>query len=182
MVNIYEPRFTSLQENILRYLFVKCGSPVNALRLAKDLNVTPPAISKALPRLKEKDLILVSKDPLSKRLSIEINLENDFVFKLKKIDNLKLIYESGLLGFLEDKFPAKTIVLFGSFSKGEDTKNSDIDIAIIGAKERDLNLQSFEKIMNKEIRIQFYEDLSKVHKNLKENLFNGIVLSGGFRL
>ncbi len=34
----------------------------------------------------------------------------------------------------------------------------------------------------REIRINFYDNFKDVHKNLRENLFNGIVLSRGIRL
>mgnify|MGYP003987829595 FL=1 len=101
---------------------------------------------------------------------------------LKRVDNLKQIYESKLLECLEQEFAGSTIILFGSYSRGEDTENSDTDIAIIGRKEKKINLNKYEKLLDRRINLNFYESFSKIHKNLKENLFNGIVLSGGIEL
>jgi predicted nucleotidyltransferase len=182
VVNIYELKLTNLQQRILRLLFIKTGISLNALRIAKNLKVSQPAVSKALPLLLKENLIKVEKDKNSGRLSIEANRENYKIMQLKKIDNLKLIYESGLADFLEKGFAGATIILFGSYSRGEDTINSDIDIAVIGRKDKLINLEKFEVILERKININFYNSFKDIHKNLKENLFNGIVLYGGIEL
>ena len=74
---------------------------------------------------------------------------------LKRVQNLKSIYESGILEELENNFIGATIILFGSYSKGEDTIKSDIDIAVIGRKEKEINLSEFESCFKKEIVINF---------------------------
>ncbi len=178
MVNIYEPKFTLLQQGILRFLFNGVGKQFNARALARNLNVSPPAISKALPLLEKEEFVTVSKDKESKRMSIELNRDNQKVIQFKRVENLKLVYESGLNNELEEKFAGGTIILFGSFSMGEDLFNSDIDLAIIGRKEKKVDLSEYEKLFGKEIRINFYDTLSGVHKHLRENICRGIVLSG----
>ena len=40
----------------------------------------------------------------------------------------------------------------------------------------------FEKILERKINISFYSSFEGIHKHLKENLCNGIVLFGGIRL
>ena len=102
--------------------------------------------------------------------------------QIKRAENLKMIYESGLADFLEKELPGSTIILFGSYSRGEDTIRSDIDIAVIGRKEKHINLDDFEKKLERNISINFYASFKEIHKNLKENLFNGIVLFGGVEL
>ncbi|PIN80603.1 hypothetical protein COV16_00550, partial [Candidatus Woesearchaeota archaeon CG10_big_fil_rev_8_21_14_0_10_34_8] len=83
---------------------------------------------------------------------------------------------------LEEEFPGATIILFGSFSRGDDTSASDIDIAIIGRKEKEINLEKFEKLLERKININSYSALKDVHKDLRENICNGIVLVGGIQL
>ena len=182
MVNIYELRLTNLQQKILRLLFVKAGISLNALNIAKILGVSQPAVMKSLPYLEKENLIKIQQDKESKRWSIELNGENYKVMQLKRADNLKLIYESGLADFLEKEFAGATIILFGSYSRGDDTIKSDIDFAVIGRKDKLIDLEKFEKIFEREININFYESFKNIHKNLKENLFNGIILAGGIRL
>ncbi|HRZ85555.1 MAG TPA: nucleotidyltransferase domain-containing protein [Candidatus Paceibacterota bacterium] len=182
MVNIYELKLTNLQQKILRLLFIKAGSSLNALTIAKRLNVSQPAVSKALPELLNEDLIKLDKNKETGRLSIELNRENYKIGQLKKIDNLKLIYESGFADFIEKEFAGATVILFGSYSRGDDNINSDIDIAVIGRKDKKINIEKFEVILERKININFYDSFKEIHKNLKENIFNGIILVGGINL
>ena len=179
MVNISKLKLTLLQIEILRKLFIKMGSSINQRQLAIELNVSEPAIKKALPYLEELDFIKIKKDL---RLSIILNTQNNKVMQLKRIDNLKHLYESNFVDYLEKKFVGATIILFGSFSRGEDTINSDIDIAIIGRKEKELNIENYEKLFERKIKINYYKSFQEIHKHLKENLANGIILAGGFEL
>ena len=57
MVNITKLRLTQLQTEILRALFITNGSTINQRQLALRLNVTQPAIKKALPSLKKINFI-----------------------------------------------------------------------------------------------------------------------------
>jgi len=182
MVNIYKPEFSILQQEILRYLFVKAGESFNARGLAKSLERTQAGIAKALPKLERSDLVSIKKDVVSGRWSIEINRNNHKVIQLKRAENLKLIYESGFADMLEKEFAGGTIILFGSYSRGEDTINSDIDIAIVGRKEKNIELSAFEDIFNREINVNFYPSFKDIHKHLKENIFNGIVIAGSIEL
>jgi predicted nucleotidyltransferase len=135
---------------------------------------------KALPGLG--NFINISQDKENKRWSIELNRNNHRVMQLKRADNLKHIYASGLSDFLEKEFAGATIILFGSYSRGEDIINSDIDIAIIERKDKVIDLAAYEKILDRKINLNFYESLKKVHKHLKDNLCNGIIIAGGIEL
>ncbi len=180
MVNIYKLKLTILQQKILRLLFIKAGKSLNQRQISKILEVSQPAVMKSLPKLEKERLIMLNKD--SGRWAVELNRNNHKAMQLKKVDNLKLIYESELADFLEKEFAGATIIFFGSYSRGDDTVNSDIDIAVIGRKDKIIDLEKFEKILERKININFYDSFNCIHKNLKENLFNGIVLYGGVDL
>ena len=175
-------KLTNLQEDILRLFYIKCGLKFNQNQIAKLLNVSAPAIMKALPELIEQNFIKQSQETDSKRLIIELNRDNYKIMQFKRVDNLKQLYESGFVDFIEMQFTGSTIILFGSYSKGEDIFNSDIDIAIIYRKEKFINLQKFEIILERKININYYNSMKSIHKNLKENIINGIVLVGGIEL
>lgn len=182
MVNMYKPGLTNLQQAILRLLYVKAGSVLNQRQIAKCLDVSQAAVTKAIPWLEKNQFIKISKDKETKRWSVELNRSNHRMMQFKRADNLKLIYESGLADFLEREAAGASIVLFGSYSRGEDTINSDIDVAVIGRKEKDINTVKFEKMLERRININFYESWIKMHKNLRENICNGIILVGGAEL
>jgi predicted nucleotidyltransferase len=127
-------------------------------------------------------MIKIFQDKESKRWSIQINRDNHKVMQLKRANNLKQIYESGLADFLEKEFAGASIILFGSYSRGEDIINSDIDIAVIGRKDKEVDVESYEKLLERKININIYESFKSIQKHLKENLCNGIVLYGGVEL
>ena len=182
MVNICKLKLTSLQQEILRLLSIKAGKSLNQRQIAKYLSVSSPAVMKALPELEKENLIKLQQDKETKRWSVELNRSHHQVMQLKRADNLKLVYESGLADFLEKEFAGAAIILFGSYSRGEDLINSDIDIAVVGRKDKQIDLTKYEQELERRININFYDAFKNIHKHLKENLCNGIILIGGFEL
>ena len=179
---MYKVKFRRLQSEILRVLCIKAGQTLNQRTLARLLKVSPTAIGKAIVLLKKEKMIKVEKGNAINITAVTFNFDNQKALLWKKIENLKLIYESELSNELEERFPGTTIILFGSYARGDDTSTSDIDIAIIGGTEKDVSLEDFEKKLERKINLQFYQSLGEVEKNLKNNILNGIVLSGGIEL
>ena len=150
--------------------------------LAKESGVAKANIGAILNEFNESGLITIEK--LSKIWRIKANQANWFFVKGKIIYNLNFIYQSGIVEFLADYFNnPKSIILFGSFRKGEDISSSDIDIAIesdsikeyetIGLRE----LYEFEKVIGKKIQLHLF-NRENVDINLFNNIANGIVLLG----
>ncbi len=181
-MDIYKVKFTKLQQEILRFFFIKSGISFNERGVARHLKVSPTAVSNSLVRLEKEELLKVEKDRESKRLSISLNKGNPKGFALKRIENLKLIYESGLADFLSEQFPEATIILFGSYAFGEDAASSDIDIAIIGSKEKTIDALKYAKMLERDINFNFYRNFKSIQKNLLSNIVNGITLAGGVQL
>ena len=57
MVNLYKVKLTNLQQEILRLLFVKAGTSLNQRQISKLLDVSQPAVTKALPSLEKENFI-----------------------------------------------------------------------------------------------------------------------------
>ena len=78
---------------------------------------------------------------------------------------------------------AKSIILFGSCRKGDDTEKSDIDIAVEIVENTELeiskmgNLEQFGYRKNIPINLHIFSR-NKIDLNLFSNIANGIVLSG----
>ena len=132
---------------------------------------------KIAKKLEKEEIISVNRDK-ENAFSIELDLDNEAVISLKRVENLKMLYESGLAHFLRDKFPGCTAILFGSYSRGEDIHSSDIDIAIVGTKDKEINLKEYEKMLGKNIIVNFYVSFREINKHLRNNMLNGIILSG----
>ncbi len=177
-MDMYKLKFTKLQNEIFRLLCIKAGSSLNQREIARLLRVSPTAVSKSLPKLEHDGLLKVRRDKKMNLSSVELNREKPKTVALKRLENLKLVYESGLSDSIGDRFPGCTIILFGSYSLGEDTVKSDIDVAVIGSKKKHADLTRFEELLERKINVQFYKDMKDINKDLGSNILNGIALSG----
>ena len=179
----YKQNWTRLQKKVFRFLSMNVGKAVNQRNIAKSLKVSPTAVGKSLPFLEDLKLITINKEGNLNLKLIELNQDSEDSIYFKKLENLRLIYVSGLIFDLKNTFSGSTIILFGSYARGEDIFSSDIDIAIIGCKEKGFNFyKKYEKLLEREIVINFYDSFKEIHKNLKENLFNGVLISGSIEL
>ena len=179
---MYKLELTILQQKVLRFLFIHAGESFTARAISKSLGVSQPGLSKSLPGLKKIGFVNVLKDRESKRLTIKLNRDSQLAIGIKRADNLMQIYESGIVSFLEEYLPGATIILFGSYSRGDDTNVSDIDIAVIGRKEKEVDTTIYERVLQRKINLQFYSSMSSVQKELRENLCNGIIIAGSVEL
>jgi predicted nucleotidyltransferase len=185
-MDMYKQKWTRLQYGIFRFLCIKSGQTTNLRGIAKAVGASPTAVSKSLKGLADEGIAEVKKSKNMNLLIIRLNRDSPRAVHLKRVENLKMIYESGLADFLYNEFPGCAVVLFGSYSLGEDMSGpdvgSDIDIAVIGAKERGVDTAKFGRLLERDVKINFYESWGKIHKNLKDNILNGMLLSGGVEL
>lgn len=80
---------------------------------------------------------------------------------------------------LNEIFGKPNIILFGSTSKGEDVKESDIDLYVESEISSEILPEKFEKSLNKTLQLFVHRTISDVpNKHLQENIMNGIVLQG----
>lgn len=179
-MDIYQLKWTTLQAEMFSLLCLRAGEKLSQREIAKILKVSPTAVSNSIKKLIDGALVKVEK---TKTINfISFNRDEPKAFELKRVENLKNVYLSGLSDYLERELAGATIILFGSYSIGGDTNTSDIDIAVIGRKDKMLELKQYEKILNREININFYDSWKNIHKHLKNNILNGILLHGGVEL
>lgn len=182
MVNKRKLKLTLLQQEIIRLFYKKVELKMHPRTIALLLDVSPPAVSKSLPFLVEKKILLLQKEKNSPRFLISLNRNNPLIIGLKRAENLKSFYESGFVLALYDQFPSATIILFGSYACGEDTSTSDIDIAIIGATIKNVDFSYFEKEFERPIILNYYSSFQNIDKLLLNNILNGIILKGAVEL
>jgi len=107
---------------------------------------------------------------------------HDFLFE-KRIFNLRRIRKSGLLKTLDEQLAYPTVILFGSWAKGENHEQSDLDLFVIADEKRAPDLTRYEKKLGAEIELflhtpEKFRELRKHNKELANNVMNGIILSG----
>ena len=175
-MDMYKLKWTMLEQDIFALLCVNAGEKLSQREIAKLLGVSPTAVANSLPKLKEYNLVKIEK---TKTINfVSFNRDEQKALELKRVDNLKNIYVSELSTYLFHALPGGTIILFGSYSRGEDTIKSDIDIAAIGRKSKALDLDKYEKILKRKINVNFYNSWKEIQKHLNNNILNGIILHG----
>lgn len=178
--NFYKQLFTLINMlfqnpklKILTIFFQNPNETFTIRGLAKKTKISPAWVSKKALELKKEGLIV--KDKTNR---VRANLESKDYYKIKSLYNLNNLFESGLINYLNQKYiEPECIILFGSYAKGEDIKKSDIDIAIITKKQKQINLTKYEKILRKKINIHEIK-IEKTSKEFKNTLANGIIMSG----
>ncbi|MFH1211739.1 MAG: nucleotidyltransferase domain-containing protein [Candidatus Woesearchaeota archaeon] len=179
-MDIYKLNFTKLELEIFLYLCIMSGDSLSQRDIAKKLRVSPTAVSNSVKNLEKQGLARINK---TKNINfILFNRDSRKAVELKRAENLRQAYASGLADFLEEKLAGAAIILFGSYSRGEDTVSSDIDIAVIGRKSKEVDVSRHEKMLFRKINIQFYDSWKDMHIHLKNNILNGIVIAGSVEL
>ena len=95
--------------------------------------------------------------------------------KFKRIYNLISVFD--LAQSISDSVMPKCVILFGSYQRGEDTEESDIDL-FIESRRKEINLSKFEKQLKRKIQLHFNENFTSLSNEMKNNIVNGIVLNG----
>jgi len=117
------------KERILQVLFSFPDKEFSLSDLAKEAKVAKANVGEILDELQGLEIIEITK--LSSIWRIKANQKSWSFIRAKIVYNLNFVYQSGLVEFLDEQFKnPKAIILFGSFRKGEDISDSDIDIAI----------------------------------------------------
>lgn len=168
----------STTERVLEVFFGNPSREFHLRELSRLLKLSMPTIISATDALAKTALIIKTKGKVL--TTVAANRENVKFVQHKRIYNLEQFYASGLLEYLSDSYNhPKIIMLFGSYSKGEDVEKSDVDVAVVTNKKLNLDLSKHEKALGRGISIHEV-DFDKVSNEFKANLANGIVLEGSW--
>lgn len=147
--------------------------------LSRRTRIAQPSVINHLKTLVKEGFIIKEKEGIYPAYKSNRDTE---LFKIHKKLNLFIrLYQTNLINYIYDNCLPDAIILFGSASKGEDIEVSDIDL-FIQSPEKKLNLDKYEKILNRKITLFFEENFSKLSPELKNNILNGIVLKGYLKI
>lgn len=147
------------------------------IEISRKVKKSHTSVKQHLETLKKIGIIKETTEKKGKRKFpiYKADLEKKKYRYYKKIHNLEKI--KNLTDFLNDTLMPKNIILFGSYSRGEDTEDSDIDLSL-ECEKQEINLNKFEKELNRKIQLHFKSNFRDYPKELKNNIINGIVLQG----
>ncbi len=172
---------------MLEFFFTYPTREVHLRELSRELKLSIPPILTAVKKLEKENLIQIERTKVITK--IKANVEDKQFKRLKRVNNLERLYTSGVADFLWKEFDRPdAIVCFGSYSRGEDWENGDIDIAIFrgipirsGDSLRITHKKEFEKLENalkRRISIHTIQQYGALATDFQSNINNGIVLEG----
>ncbi len=104
------------------------------------------------------------------------NRENEKLLFYKQIYNLYSLFNVKME--IIQKIAPKTLVLFGSYQKGEDIEGSDIDLLVVSKVKKEIILEKYEKELSRKLHLTFIKDINDLDKSVKINVKNGWILYG----
>lgn len=166
----------------IQWFFAYPDKEIGLTDLAEMLGIAKTTARKIVLQLVDEEFLI--KEELGKVWRISCNRTHSHNHSVKIAFNLELIYLSGILPEIYKIVPnAKAIILFGSYRKGDDTENSDIDIAVEVIGNEDLQIIQLGILpqigyrKNVAVNLHIFSR-NKVDLNLFSNIINGIILDG----
>lgn len=153
-----------------------CYAEFGVREYAKEMKISPPTASKILKKFEAEGFL--KKRNERRYLLFRANRESETLKDLSRLywkTNFKLLWD-----FLDGEFHSPTIILFGSLTKLEAKKDSDIDVVIITPLKKTPELSKYEKMYKREIQLFKFESIDKINKELKKNITNGKIIRGEF--
>jgi predicted nucleotidyltransferase len=164
---------TGTEREVLEYFAVN-PAEIHVRGLADEMDLPYSSVRNSLESLGEKGFL--GRDEKAKMTFYRP--EGEDFREAKKLINLERILDAELIQDLEERLRPEAIVLFGSYLEGRDDQDSDIDLAVIGGRQKELDLDDFEEKLGREIQITRIESLTEESSEFRNTLANGLVLRG----
>jgi DNA-binding transcriptional ArsR family regulator len=156
---------------LAQVLFEEPESEFSVRELAEKAEVSPSTASRKLDALVENGVAERNRS----RGSIIVSAPDSQAFRDRKLSfNLWKLAESGVVQELWNESAPEAVVLFGSFSKGEDTHQSDVDLALVEGRN---SVEPDTKVIGRQVSAVGV-NLDEARDGFLETLANGIVLRG----
>lgn len=152
---------------------------INIREYARIAGISPPSASKLLHSYRKE--LLLNKEKEKNYIYYVANKDSRAFIELCRAYWLQRFEKAGLIECLELEYLVPVVILFGSFSKAEVKRSSDIDIALFSVTAKVPNLGKFEKRLGRKIQLfQFKTKGDVKNEELLNSILNGFMLSGGW--
>jgi predicted nucleotidyltransferase len=167
----------SIKEQIKNYFFVNPSLKLRVRELERAIKLPLPSVIKYCKELQNEGILTTIK--IGNVVFYTGDKTNPSFLLEKKLYNLKSLYKSGLVEYLRIELNNPSIIVFGSYSKGEDLEESDIDLYVETPSKKAISLQKFESILKRRIQTFRQKDIREIKNNdLINNIINGILING----
>ncbi|MBW2990881.1 nucleotidyltransferase domain-containing protein [Candidatus Woesearchaeota archaeon] len=171
--------FPAKENNVLELFFNEPTKHWHFNEIVRKAGISEQRANHWLKQFVKKGLIKRVK-PKEKMPYFIANYEHPVYENKKRLYGLNKMFETGLLTKLQSLKKAKTIVIFGSFARGDWNTQSDVDVFIYGDDEN-FGFETYWKSFGRTIQIHAFKsrrDIKKIRSGLINNVINGYFVKG----
>jgi len=174
--------FNEAYTKMLHWFFSYPNKEMSLNDLSSVLEISKTTAKRIISQLVNEDFLKI--EILGKMWRISCNQDHKYNYSRKICYNLSMIYESSILREIYNSIESpRAMILFGSYRKGDDTENSDIDIAVEVLGNGDPAIVELGVLpvfgYRKDVPVNLHIfSRNKVDLNLFSNIANGILLEG----
>lgn len=163
--------------NSLQWFFEDNYRRINVREYARLKKISAPTASKQLSEVEKEGLL--KKEEENRYFYYSANKGNKVFIELSRIYWYEKLINSGLINQLNQELVNPLIILFGSLSKAEVRRESDIDLAVFSPSNKKLRFDSFEKKLGRNIQLFLFNKKKDVKSNeLFNSILNGFIIKG----
>ena len=169
----------SKEEQIVSLFYNQSSKHWHFEDIIKTSKVSRSKANKWLTKLIHQEIIMHVK-PEGKMPYFKASFESLSYRTSKKLFALAQMQKTGFLNHLLSLKEAKTVIIFGSFSRADWHAESDIDLFIYG-NDDDLDIRTYSTLLNREIQLftaRNPADLEKFGSGLLRNILEGVLVKG----
>ena len=164
-----------IKQAIREYFFVNPTIKLRVREIERTLKLPLPSVIRYCKELEKEDILTTNK--IGKVNLYTASRSERYILE-KKLYNIKAVYESGLINYLKIELSNPAIVLFGSYARGEDTEDSDMDLYIETPSNKSVNIEKFRKLLKREIQLFQHKNIKDItNPYLANSIINGITLN-----
>ncbi len=157
-------------------IFFKEPTSIHFIReIGKRIQLAQTSVRNHIKDLKKNKLIMTK---IAKPFNgLVANRDNEQFLFYKQAYNFYSLWE--LRNVIIKSMHPKTIIVFGSYSRGEDVEESDIDMLVITKVKKEIKTKNLENMMSRKINIIYKDSLEKLEEPIKNSVLNGWIIYGG---
>ena len=152
--------------NIINFL-IESDEELSQTKIRNKIKMSKATLIKWLKYLEKNNFVNIKIEGVSKLY--KLNKENTILKQFKILNNIIKIQE--LTNLIKNNIK---IYLYGSCARGEDSKESDVDLLIIGNIKRHEIIEEINKLskkLNKKITLQIFSELEWANLDKKDRAF-----------
>ncbi len=170
MIHMYQKRYTinpiasTVAIDVLRILYDNLHRYISPSKISKDLNTSRANVHRGLKRIDEIGLLRRSLEKKRSMVRIDTSSIDAFpffqLFNNERIRNLEDSTVQNIYNLIKIT-EIKSVILFGSYSRGQATDRSDVDLLIITNKsdiEKEIRKRAISMLPETRFDIHFYTE------------------------